>query len=188
MTNFAYPLNFSIIVSTLFLFTFYSCNNDDDSPLCNTEGIEMTLSVTKQNVSCSDLNLNWELDFGVDFKVVIEGICNATCDEHVIQYYKRALIKNASGIDTIQGASGSYTYVSCNNTSSFSQTLNTPIGEFQEYSVGDTIQYELYNFGICRAIEDYTPPGSVCADELEPLDLPLAFDFYILREEDFDCD
>lgn len=181
------PFSSLIIASLFILSTLFACK-ENQSPICNTEGIEMTLSLTKQNVSCSDLNLNWELDFGVDFKVVIEGICNTTCDEYVIQYYKRALIKNASGIDTIGGASGSRTYVSCNGTSGFSQTLNTPIGETQEYSVGDTIQYELYNFGICRATENYTPPGSVCADELEPLDLPMAFDFYILTEEDFDCD
>lgn len=185
MLKFLFPLNTFVAITILFLFT--SCKNDDaQNPSCNTEGVEMSLSITKQNVSCSDLNLTWELDFGVDFKVEIEGVCNETCNEHVIQYHRRTLRKNTSGIDTIQD--GTWTYVSCNNTSGFSQTLNTPIGEPQEFAVGDTIQYEVYKFGICKKDEDYTPPGSVCLDELVSLNLPLASDFYILREEDFDCD
>ena len=118
----------------------------------------------------------------MNFSVSAMAECLGDCNAKTIGFTYRLLRKNVQEVDTLSGATF---YARCGNSNGFTQTLNTELGDPQEYFIGDTIVYEIHRFSVCPT------PGldsQACGSfNFIPIEHPPLSDFYVLDESDF-CD
>ena len=133
-------------ISFLFLIIL-SCKSEDENFECVPINIRSSLTVTKKNVNCEGIDLIWDVSFGVELEVRAISECEENCSNNTIGYTYRVMRNNIQGSDTIEGATTFFAI--CGNVGGFNETLNTELGEPENYFVGDTIIYEIDKYRIC---------------------------------------
>lgn len=168
---------------TILTFTYYGCSDDDEanSSDCDASGNTANIQMRKTNVKCSDIDLPWDISFGVKIEFEFFAHCGENCSEGQMFYNRKQILKNAGGIKDIKMGR---IYKSCNDTSIISYTFNDEIQmpDSMHYELGDTMVFEYFDPGLCA--ESGFPN---CGEETE-LNLPDFTFIYVLTPEDFECD
>ena len=162
----------------LLIVLLLSCKEDDEEFTCFPDTVDTSITVTKENVDCEEIDLVWEVSFGVNLKVSTVSQCAGSCDDSSIGYTYRLMRNRLQQSDTLQG--GITFFSVCGDTRSFTNTLNTELGDPQEYFVGDTIIYEIDRYQICP-----TPNADCEFLDFVPLEGTPVRTSYILDESDF---
>jgi len=157
-------------------------SKNDEESVCFPSNLESSVTLTKKSLDCEEIDLNWEVSFGVELELRVITQCEGECNTNFIAYGYNKYIKNAQGIDTIAFETSGF-YARCGEAGGFNQTLNTELGDSQEYFVGDTIVYEISIFRACPA---FVSDGIECINSnLVLLEHPTISDFYVVDESDF---
>lgn len=173
-----------ILLIILSIITF-NCKDKKENE-CNPLNVTADIQFNKVSESCKDIDLLWEITFGVSFEFLVDIKCEGGCSDKRVSYRQvRAYIKKQHEIIELSGpplAGGS-----CNQIITPSQTLNTRKVDdpgLINYEVGDTIVYEFLEPVLCTAPE----MGGGCFSEETPLDVQEYTFEYVLQPEDFDCE
>ena len=176
------------IILLLITISISNCKeSEDEIGNCNsTDSSIIKFDMFKLNSECNEIELLWDISFGVELIWEIEIDCGNECDEWQVFYRKRELRKHSAGVEIYNEGINSNTIINCNQIITKGVTPNIriddPDPEARKYEIGDTLVYEFLDPEICRSIE---PLG--CESEREPIDLPSFYFEYILTEDDFNC-
>ena len=160
-----------------------NCSEDKEAE-CLPSGVTVDIQMNKTSASCSDIDLLWDITFGVRFEFVIDVKCEGGCSgKRVLYRQARSYLKKPGGIVEFAGVpSGGF----CNQVNTPGQTLNTKKEDdpgLITYEVGDTVVYEFLDPVLC------TSDGfSGCDSEEVPLDVQEYVFEYVLAPEDFACE
>ena len=158
------------------------CKKENED--CNPSTITAEIQMRKTSEGCQDIELLWEISFGVSFEFEIAINCGENCSGQQIFYHKKLSLSNENGLtDLHPSAITTRAFYLCDKIIFPSQTLNTRIDDPNPiYAVGDTIIHEFYDPRMCLT-NDITE----CGNNNIELDLPEYRFEYVLTEEDFNC-
>ena len=167
----------------IILALFQNCSEDTSN--CDSTNISANIQMRKTNELCSDLDLLFDISFGVNLEFEIDIQCTGDCSDRIIFYQKREFLKNLFGTTEFNPGSITKAFYTCNKLSFPTLTLNTKIDDPDpiNFALGDTILFEFFDPGLCLT-NDY----SDCSSNYLPISLPDFSIEYILAPEDFDCD
>lgn len=163
----------------LLIFLNTSCKKKDKN--CPTSGVTADIQISKISESCADINLPWEITFGVELQYLIDIKCEGNCSNQRVTYLNSpSILKKTDGtIWPIGAPHGGL----CNKMNTAGTILNTKKendNNLFTFEIGDTIAIEFRDPILC------TSDGfSGCDSEEVPLDIQEFYFEYILAPEDF---
>jgi len=170
----------------LLLISLFTLNcNDDDTNLVDCPQSDKSIGkfeMRKAKQFCHEIDLLWEISFGVALEWEIELLCGSVCGDWDVLYEERISRKHKNGTEDYGATSSAI--INCNENLLRSMTLNVDVNDLnpREYEVGDTLVFEYINPHICKSKE---PLG--CDSDQFPIDLPDQYFEYIITQDDFDC-
>ncbi|MEO1260775.1 MAG: hypothetical protein AAFZ15_18395 [Bacteroidota bacterium] len=185
MTKFSFQTNLLIFASFIL---FLNCSENKEEIIeCDTSGISASISFKKVSEKCKDIDLPWDIYFGVEVEFEINVRCEGDCDGRMIYYQKDKLLKKPDGIIDLNSPIFSAAFYNCNSLIRPGETRFMEVGEPPNviYAVGDTLRWEFFDARLCLT-DDIT--ACTVDNENEPIDVP-DFSFeYIISPEDFECE
>lgn len=180
-------ITFNIIIFIIASWvSILSCSEDKETiKECNPSGISADITFRKIGEKCKDIDILWDISFGVNVEFEVDLKCETDCSENMIFYHTDKVLKTQAGIIDLESAIRTTAIYKCNNVFHPSQTLYMQVDDPGpiNYMVGDTIRWDFFDARLCLAEDIHG-----CGMNNQPIDLP-DFSFeYIIIPEDFECE
>lgn len=157
-----------------------SCS-DPEVEFCRSNLVKSEEVSTQVSMSCRNVDISSDLNFGLDIEFLFEFDCGLLCEESTVSFIIDIVVKDD---DSIKLLSNGEFVIDCNRPTPTAITLTSRDDDFQsvDYMVGDSVIFTRGIPEICISRD------SMGCESLELLSHLPDFKFvYIIAPTDFDC-